>query len=162
MRAKRPEVNGNRGETTHGANGIRGETTRIRFTESFKEIVVTYQVHNCGGFFFLLVCFLLFAGFFCGFLWGFCRVFWVLLFFLFLLFCVVLLFLVFFCLFLFGFCICFFFFSECITGVNCESRCDTCINRICDRFDGKCTYGCIAGFKGDRCHLSGTQMLTME
>jgi hypothetical protein len=29
-------------------------------------------------------------------------------------------------------------FSECSTGiygVNCESRCDTCVNRICDRFD---------------------------
>ena len=40
-------------------------------------------------------------------------------------------------------------------GVNCESRCDTCVNRICDRFDGNCTYGCIEGFKGDRCHLTG-------
>jgi len=29
MRAKRPEAKGNRGETTLGANGIRGETTRI-------------------------------------------------------------------------------------------------------------------------------------
>jgi hypothetical protein len=31
MRAKWPGTNGNRSETTHGANRIRGETTRIRF-----------------------------------------------------------------------------------------------------------------------------------
>ena len=54
------------------------------------------------------------------------------------------------------------FYSECSTssyGVNCESRCDTCVNRICDRFDGNCTYGCIAGFKGDRCRLTGIPIL---
>ena len=50
-----------------------------------------------------------------------------------------------------------FNFSECSTGiygVNCESRRDTCANRICDRFDGRCKYGCIEGFKGDRGNLS--------
>ena len=49
-----------------------------------------------------------------------------------------------------------YFFSECITGTydnNCESQCDTCVHRICDRQDGQCTYGCIEGFKGDDCHL---------
>ena len=30
MRAKRPGVNGNRGETTQGVNRIRGETTRYQ------------------------------------------------------------------------------------------------------------------------------------
>ena len=32
MRAKRPGANGNRGETTHGANRIWGETTRYRLS----------------------------------------------------------------------------------------------------------------------------------
>jgi hypothetical protein len=31
MRAKRPGANGNRSETTHGANRFRGEMTRIQF-----------------------------------------------------------------------------------------------------------------------------------
>ena len=47
-------------------------------------------------------------------------------------------------------------FSECISGtygINCESQCNTCVHRICDRQDGRCTYGCIEGFKGDDCHL---------
>jgi hypothetical protein len=30
MSAKRPGANGNRGETTHGVNGIQVETTRIQ------------------------------------------------------------------------------------------------------------------------------------
>jgi len=48
--------------------------------------------------------------------------------------------------------------SECTTGrygLNCTSHCDTCVNRICNRHDGHCTYGCIKGFKGDGCHLLG-------
>jgi len=51
-----------------------------------------------------------------------------------------------------------FKFSECSTGiygVNFESRCDTYVNRICDRFDGSCKYGCIVGIKGDRCNFTG-------
>jgi hypothetical protein len=44
-------------------------------------------------------------------------------------------------------------------GVNCEARCDTCVNRICDRFDGKCIHGCIGGFNGDRCNLTGITIL---
>jgi hypothetical protein len=53
-------------------------------------------------------------------------------------------------------------FSDCSTGtygVNCEAQCDTCVNRICDRFDGKCTYGCIGGYNGDRCNLIGITIL---
>jgi hypothetical protein len=53
-------------------------------------------------------------------------------------------------------------FSDCSTGtygVNCEARCDTCVNRICDRFDGKCTYGCNGGNNGDRCNLTGITLL---
>jgi hypothetical protein len=49
------------------------------------------------------------------------------------------------------------FYSECSAtsyGVNCEYRCDTCVNRICDRFGGNCTHGCFEGFKGDHCHLT--------
>lgn len=60
-----------------------------------------------------------------------------------------------------------YLFSECITGtygINCESQCDTCVHRICDKRDGKCIYGCIEGFKGDDCHLktdiSGKRTLT--
>ena len=50
------------------------------------------------------------------------------------------------------------FFSECTPGtyvVNCESRCDTCVGKICESRDGNCTNGCIEGFKGVRCNLSG-------
>jgi hypothetical protein len=53
-------------------------------------------------------------------------------------------------------------FSECSTGiygVNCESRCGTCVNRICDRFDGRCKYGCIEGFNGDHCNLRWTFLI---
>jgi hypothetical protein len=49
-------------------------------------------------------------------------------------------------------------FSECTSGtygVNCEHRCDTCVGKICEPRDGNCTYGCIEGFKGVRCNLSG-------
>ena len=48
------------------------------------------------------------------------------------------------------------FFSEYISGtygINCESQCNKCVHRICDRQDGSCTYDCIEGFKGDDCHL---------
>ena len=53
-------------------------------------------------------------------------------------------------------------FSDCSTGtygVNCEARCDTCVNRICDRFDGKCTYGCVGRLNGDRCNITGITIL---
>ena len=53
-------------------------------------------------------------------------------------------------------------FSDCNTGtygLNCESRCDTCVSRICDRFYGKCAYGCIGGFNGDRCNITGITIL---
>ena len=43
-----------------------------------------------------------------------------------------------------------FFSSECTSGtygVNCEYSCDTCVNKLCGRQDGQCTYGCIDGFK---------------
>ena len=49
-------------------------------------------------------------------------------------------------------------FSECTSGtygVNCENRCDTCVGKICEPRDGNCTSGCIEGFKGVRCNLSG-------
>ena len=48
--------------------------------------------------------------------------------------------------------------SGCFTGrygVNCESHCNTYINKICNRQDGHCIYGCIEGFKGNGCHLLG-------
>ena len=50
------------------------------------------------------------------------------------------------------------FFSECTSGtfgVNCKHRCDTCVGKICEPPDGNCTYGCLEGFKGVRCNLSG-------
>ena len=50
------------------------------------------------------------------------------------------------------------FFSGCTTGtygVNCESRCDTCVDKICELRDGNCAYSCIKGFKRVRCNLSG-------
>ena len=55
--------------------------------------------------------------------------------------------------------------SGCMTGkygLNCDYHCITCTNRICDRQNGHCTYGCIEGFKGDGCHLLGihTPILT--
>ena len=56
-------------------------------------------------------------------------------------------------------------FSDCSTGqygVSCEARCDTCVNKICDSFDGKCTYGCIEGFNGDRCNLTGITISVQE
>ena len=49
-------------------------------------------------------------------------------------------------------------FSQCVSGtygINCESRCDTCVNKVCDRHDGQCKYGCIDGYEGDRCQLPG-------
>ena len=49
-------------------------------------------------------------------------------------------------------------FSECTSGtygVNCENSCDTCVNKLCDREDGHCTYGCIEGFNGDSCQFPG-------
>ena len=80
--------------------------------------------------------------------------------------CFVFSFVCFICFLYFCFCFCYcFFLAECSTGtygVNSESHCDTCINRICDRFDGNWTYGRVQDFKGDRCNLSGTQMLTLE
>jgi len=45
-------------------------------------------------------------------------------------------------------------------GVNCEFRCDTRVNKVCDRQDGQCTYGCIDGFKGDSCQFPG--ILTLD
>ena len=54
------------------------------------------------------------------------------------------------------------FFAECTSGtygVNCEYSCDTCVRKLCDSFDGKCTYGCIEGFNGDRCNLTGITIL---
>ena len=33
--------------------------------------------------------------------------------------------------------------------------CDRCSNASCERFDGKCTYGCTDGFTGHRCHIPG-------
>ena len=44
-------------------------------------------------------------------------------------------------------------------GVNCEHRCDTNIGNICELLDANCTYGCIEGFKGVRCNLSGMLIL---
>ena len=55
------------------------------------------------------------------------------------------------------------FLAECTSGtygVNCEHSCDTCVNKLCDRQDGQCTYGCIGGFKGDSCQFPG--ILTLE
>jgi hypothetical protein len=49
-------------------------------------------------------------------------------------------------------------FSECTSGtygVNCEHRCDKCVGKICEPRDGNCTYGCIEGFTGVSCNLSG-------
>ena len=56
-----------------------------------------------------------------------------------------------------------FFSSECTTGrygINCESHCHTCVNRICSRHDGSCKYGCIESFKGDGCHSLGIHIFT--
>ena len=53
-------------------------------------------------------------------------------------------------------------FSECATGTygfNCESCCDSCVANICETRDGNCAYGCIEGFKGVRCNLSGMLIL---
>jgi hypothetical protein len=50
------------------------------------------------------------------------------------------------------------FFSECTTGtygVNCEFRCDACVDKMCESRNGNYTYGCIEGYKGVRCKLSG-------
>jgi hypothetical protein len=55
------------------------------------------------------------------------------------------------------------FSSECTTGrygVNCDSHCLTCVNRICSRHDGSCKYGCIEGFKGEGCHSLGIHIFT--
>ena len=54
------------------------------------------------------------------------------------------------------------FFAECTSGtygVNCEYSCDACVRKLCDSFDGKCTYGCIEGFNGDHCNLTGIPIL---
>jgi hypothetical protein len=49
MRTKRPGANGNRGETTHGMNRIRGETTRIRSILFTAALVMPekYEVFLC-------------------------------------------------------------------------------------------------------------------
>ena len=49
-------------------------------------------------------------------------------------------------------------FSECTTGtygVNREIRCDACVDKMCESRNGNYTYGCIEGYKGVRCKLSG-------
>ena len=54
-------------------------------------------------------------------------------------------------------------FSECTSGtygVNCELSCDTCVNKLCDRQNGQCTYGCIDGSKGVSCQFPG--ILTLD
>jgi hypothetical protein len=53
--------------------------------------------------------------------------------------------------------------AECTSGtygVNCENSCDTCVNKLCDRQDGQCTYGCIDGLKGENCQFPG--ILTLD
>ena len=50
------------------------------------------------------------------------------------------------------------YFLECTSGkygVNCEYSRDTCVNNICDRHNGQCTYGCIDGLKGENCQFPG-------
>jgi hypothetical protein len=58
--------------------------------------------------------------------------------------------------------ICYIFYfpwlSECITGrygINGESHCHTCVNKICDRLDGSCSHGGIDGFRGVGCYTTG-------
>ena len=51
-----------------------------------------------------------------------------------------------------------FFLTECnfgTSGFNCEHKCDTCNKSICERIDGYCTNGCIAGYYGYLCQLRG-------
>lgn len=54
-------------------------------------------------------------------------------------------------------CIC-VFLTECnfgTSGFNCEDKCDTCNNSMCERIGGYCTNGCIAGYYGYQCQLTG-------
>jgi hypothetical protein len=54
-------------------------------------------------------------------------------------------------------CIC-VFLTECnigTSGFNCEDKCDTCNSSICERIGGYCTNGCIAGYYGYQCQLTG-------
>ena len=53
--------------------------------------------------------------------------------------------------------------SECTSGtygVHCKYSCGTCVNKLCKRQDGHCTYCCFGGFKGDCCQLPG--ILTLD
>jgi hypothetical protein len=50
------------------------------------------------------------------------------------------------------------YFTECSAGdhgFDCVDRCGTCNNTLCERFEGNCTQGCIEGFKGHQCLISG-------
>ena len=51
-----------------------------------------------------------------------------------------------------------FYSSECSSsyyGFNCEDQCNKCNNTLCERFEGNCTYGCIKGYTGHQCLISG-------
>jgi hypothetical protein len=50
------------------------------------------------------------------------------------------------------------YFTECSDGdhgFDCVYHCETCHNILCERFEGNCTHGCIEGFKGHQCLVSG-------
>jgi hypothetical protein len=50
------------------------------------------------------------------------------------------------------------YFTECSDGdhgFDCVDRCNTCHSTLCERFEGNCTYGCVEGFKGHPCLVSG-------
>ena len=46
-------------------------------------------------------------------------------------------------------------FSACGHGFDCVDRCGTCNYALCERFEGNGTHGCIQGFKGHQCIVSG-------
>ena len=55
-----------------------------------------------------------------------------------------------------------FSYSDCTAGsydINCGFSCEKCVHGVCERFEGNCTHGCIKGFKGHGCHLSGMLIL---
>jgi hypothetical protein len=59
-----------------------------------------------------------------------------------------------------------FLLSECNTtgryGINSESHCHTCVNKICDKLDGNCTHGCIDGFREGGCHITGYRLYILD
>jgi hypothetical protein len=40
-------------------------------------------------------------------------------------------------------------------GFDCAEHCNTCNSTLCEPFEGNCTNGCIEGYTGHQCLVSG-------